>query len=205
MSCPCRTFRAWRTTVRIFARRSRVQRTSIHRGIHVARAIQLRTRLLGKSSALRRTSLGRRRVHSTFTPAQIARDKAFAEFLRGLSLGYFALFYDSAAVVTKERTLWIGGSSSFQGSHRFGHCGDPARDGQHDSIADCRPADSRFPAAWVPSPTAFRNRIHQDGPEATGLDSALGWSNPGRARRCRWDGGYRRRTAASRLTTLLSL
>src|SRR5947207_564109 len=28
------------------------------------------------------------------------RDKAFAEFLRGLSLGYLALFYDSAAVVT---------------------------------------------------------------------------------------------------------
>ena len=28
------------------------------------------------------------------------RDKAFAEFLRGLSLGYIALFYDSAAVVS---------------------------------------------------------------------------------------------------------
>src|SRR4051794_25143345 len=39
--------------------------------------------------------------YTTFTPVQIARDKAFAEFLRGISLGYLAMFYDSAAVVTK--------------------------------------------------------------------------------------------------------
>jgi len=33
------------------------------------------------------------------SPAREARDKSFAEFLRGISLGYMALFYDSAAVV----------------------------------------------------------------------------------------------------------
>jgi len=34
------------------------------------------------------------------TPARDSRYKAFGEFLRGVSLGYLALFYDSAAVVT---------------------------------------------------------------------------------------------------------
>ena len=33
------------------------------------------------------------------SPARETRDKSFAEFLRGISLGYLALFYDSAAVV----------------------------------------------------------------------------------------------------------
>jgi hypothetical protein len=35
------------------------------------------------------------------TPARDARAKAFGEFLRGVSLGYLALFYDSAAVVSQ--------------------------------------------------------------------------------------------------------
>lgn len=34
------------------------------------------------------------------SPAQDLRGKSFAEFLRGVSLGYVALFYDSAAIVT---------------------------------------------------------------------------------------------------------
>ncbi|MDQ3673622.1 MAG: hypothetical protein M3365_04525, partial [Gemmatimonadota bacterium] len=34
------------------------------------------------------------------SPAQDARARAFAEFLRGVSLGYLALFYDSAAVIS---------------------------------------------------------------------------------------------------------
>lgn len=36
------------------------------------------------------------------TPAQDARLKAFAEFLRGVSLGYTALVYDSSAVITPD-------------------------------------------------------------------------------------------------------
>jgi hypothetical protein len=56
---------------------------------------------LVKSSEVASNFLGVVDDFSTFTPAQIARDKAFAEFLRGMSLGYLALFYDSAAVVTK--------------------------------------------------------------------------------------------------------
>jgi hypothetical protein len=35
------------------------------------------------------------------SPARENRDKAFAEFLRGLSLGYLSLIYDSASVVTE--------------------------------------------------------------------------------------------------------
>lgn len=36
------------------------------------------------------------------TPARDARGKSFAEFLRGVSLGYMALLYDSAAIVTSK-------------------------------------------------------------------------------------------------------
>jgi len=36
------------------------------------------------------------------TPGRDARYRAFGEFLRGISLGYLALFYDSASVVTQE-------------------------------------------------------------------------------------------------------
>ena len=36
------------------------------------------------------------------SPGRDARYRAFGEFLRGLSLGYLALFYDSASVVTAE-------------------------------------------------------------------------------------------------------
>lgn len=36
------------------------------------------------------------------TPARDARGKAFAEFLRGLSLGYMAMIYDSAAIITAK-------------------------------------------------------------------------------------------------------
>ncbi len=35
------------------------------------------------------------------SPARENRDKAFAEFLRGVSLGYIAMFYDSASVVSQ--------------------------------------------------------------------------------------------------------
>lgn len=36
------------------------------------------------------------------SPARTARDKAFAEFLRGMSIGYEALMYDSMAVITDK-------------------------------------------------------------------------------------------------------
>src|SRR5678816_2982420 len=36
------------------------------------------------------------------TPGRDARYRAFGEFLRGVSLGYVALFYDSAAVITAK-------------------------------------------------------------------------------------------------------
>jgi hypothetical protein len=39
---------------------------------------------------------------ATPNPAQDRRARAFAEFVRGLSLGYIALFYDSGAVITPD-------------------------------------------------------------------------------------------------------
>lgn len=38
------------------------------------------------------------------SPAREARDKAFAEFLRGISIGYAALMHDSTTVVTDEQS-----------------------------------------------------------------------------------------------------
>ena len=101
MSCPSRISRAWRTTVRTFARRSRARRTRIHQAIRVRESSTTRTRCWARSQRVASNFLTVVDGFTTFTPAQIARDKAFAEFLRGMSLGYFALFYDSAAVVTK--------------------------------------------------------------------------------------------------------
>ena len=51
------------------------------------------------SDACRSTLLGRMDEGLTLgTPGRDARYRAFGEFLRGVSLGYAALFYDSAAV-----------------------------------------------------------------------------------------------------------
>jgi hypothetical protein len=50
----------------------------------------------GASDVLRRMDDG-----LTFgSPAQDARNRAFAEFIRGISLGYVAMVYDSAAIIT---------------------------------------------------------------------------------------------------------
>src|SRR6185436_15573311 len=89
---------------------------------------------------------------ATFTPAQIARDKAFAEFLRGMSLGYLALFYDSAAVVTK-------GMDPLDKGELAGYKAvmDSALAALQRSIDLTNESGGGFsiPGAWVPSPTVF--------------------------------------------------
>ena len=91
---------------------------------------------------------------TTFTPAQAARDKAFAEFLRGLSLGYLALFYDSAAVVTKGMDpLDAGKLASYK------EVMDSALVALQRSIDNTNAASAAggfsLPGTWVPSPTVF--------------------------------------------------
>jgi hypothetical protein len=89
------------------------------------------------------------------SPARENRDKAFAEFLRGVSLGYIALFYDSAAVVSQGQ----------KGD-------DPGKLIAHLAVMDSAYAALQraidlstttatgtngfpLPADWIPSPTSF--------------------------------------------------
>jgi hypothetical protein len=91
---------------------------------------------------------------TTFTPAQIARDKAFAEFLRGISQGYLAMFYDSSAVVTKgqdplDRGKLLGAKE----------VNDSALAALGRALDDTKASDAAggftLPGTWLPSPTVF--------------------------------------------------
>lgn len=61
----------------------------------------------GASDVLRRMDDGL----SFGSPAQDIRNRAFAEFIRGLSLGYIAMVYDSAAVITPGDPLTPAGTA----------------------------------------------------------------------------------------------
>lgn len=91
---------------------------------------------------------------TTFTKAQVASDKAFAEFLRGLSLGYLALFYDSAAVVTKGQDPLDRGKLVF-----YTAVMDSAMAALQRSIDNTNAAAAAggfsIPATWIASPTVF--------------------------------------------------
>ena len=89
------------------------------------------------------------------TPARDARAKAFAEFLRGLSIGYVALMHDSGAVVTTKTGATDVGTLvsykemaessyvAFQRSIDYANLNASGTDG------------FPLPAAWIPSPTSF--------------------------------------------------
>ena len=89
------------------------------------------------------------------TPARDARAKAFAEFLRGVAMGYLALLYDSAAVVTP------GMGSEDPGTLRgYKEVMDSALAALQRSIdfTTTAPAGSDgfpLPGTWIPSPTSF--------------------------------------------------
>lgn len=89
------------------------------------------------------------------SPARDFRAQAWSEFLRGLSRGYVALMYDSAAVVTEDMTSEDPGvlseyrvvmDSALASLERaIGHATAPA------TGSDGFP----IPNAWIPSPTAW--------------------------------------------------
>lgn len=90
----------------------------------------------------------------TFTTAQIARDKAYAEFLRALSQGYLAMFFDSAAVVTKgEDPLDKGTLLGYKAVN------DSALAALQRALDDATAADAAggfsLPGTWIPSPTVW--------------------------------------------------
>lgn len=83
------------------------------------------------------------------------RDKSFAEFLRGISLGYIALFYDSSGVVTPGQAgddigTLIGAAgvmdSAYAALQRAIDLANAPAAGQN---------GFPLPGEWIPSPTAF--------------------------------------------------
>lgn len=81
--------------------------------------------------------------------AQI-RARAFAHFIRGLGLGYVALFYDSAAVITPE--LGAEDPGELVGYQDVMAAALQAMD---DAIAAANSGMSELPPGWIPSPTTF--------------------------------------------------
>jgi hypothetical protein len=81
-----------------------------------------------------------------------ARLLAFGEFLRGLSLGYLALFYDSAAVITPEH-----GGQDFGSLVGHLEVADSAYAALQRAIDHAESAeagdDFEIPGTWLPSPT----------------------------------------------------
>jgi hypothetical protein len=87
--------------------------------------------------------------------ARSARDKSFAEFLRGISLGYLALIYDSSAVVTAAtkgddpgklvgyREVLDSANAAFQRAIDLANTNATGSNG------------FPIPAAWIPSPTTY--------------------------------------------------
>ena len=89
------------------------------------------------------------------SPARENRDKAFSEFLRGLSIGYMALLYDSVAVVT------VGQSSEDAGALIGYKAGADSAFAAFQRAIDLTNAvatgDQGFPLppTWIPSPTTW--------------------------------------------------
>ena len=92
------------------------------------------------------------------SPAQNLRARAFAEFLNGLSLGYVAMFYDSAAVISQNmgaedagslvdyQTVMDSAQAAFQRS----------LDAANDPISVAGGLGGfPIPATWIPSPTSM--------------------------------------------------
>ncbi|MBP6771537.1 MAG: RagB/SusD family nutrient uptake outer membrane protein [Gemmatimonadaceae bacterium] len=89
------------------------------------------------------------------TPARDARAKAYAEFLRGLSIGYVSLMYDSGSVVTDEtgaedagelvsyKVLADSSNAAFQRAIDLTNLAATGSEG------------FPLPTTWIPSPTSF--------------------------------------------------
>lgn len=107
------------------------------------------------SEAARTASLSIARINGGLTlgsPAQDARAKAFAHFVRGLGMGYIALFYDSSAIITPEMTAEDPGELA-----GYPEVMAAALQALDDAIAEVGNAAAAFPlpATWLPSPTAM--------------------------------------------------
>jgi len=89
------------------------------------------------------------------TPARNARARAFAEFLNGISLGYIAMMYDSAGIVTAATDPEDPGELY---AHTVVRDSAFAALDRAITIASTPAAGAEgfpLPASWIPSPTTF--------------------------------------------------
>lgn len=91
------------------------------------------------------------------SPARDFRAKAFAEFLRGVSLGYLALFYDSAAVVHEDLAPDDGGVLVGYREVMDSAVAALARATAYADDSDAATGEDGFPLPpeWIPSTTSF--------------------------------------------------
>lgn len=107
-------------------------------------------------------TLGTTSLQSLGSPKRDLRGQAFAEFVRGLALGYLALFYDSAAVITPAQAVASppdpGKLVSYKDVRDSALAAfDRAITNATNSTTANGPASDGFPlpATWIPSPTQF--------------------------------------------------
>jgi hypothetical protein len=91
------------------------------------------------------------------TPAQDARAKAFAEFLRGVSLGYLAMVYDSTAIVDETTSAQdpgtlVGYPDAMKGAL---DALQKAIDFTNASVAAGGSGGFPLPSTWIPSSNSF--------------------------------------------------
>ena len=89
------------------------------------------------------------------SPARTARDKAFAEFLRGVSIGYTALMHDSVSIVSvgqspQDAGVLVGYKAAADSAYA-------ALQRSVDQANVTATGDQGFPlpTAWIPSPTSW--------------------------------------------------
>jgi hypothetical protein len=89
------------------------------------------------------------------SPARKARDQAFGEFLRGISIGYMALYYDSTAVISaktdaQDAGKLVGYKEAMDSSYA-------ALQRAIDYASAPATGDGGFPlpTTWIPSPTSY--------------------------------------------------
>ena len=87
------------------------------------------------------------------SPARDARYKAFGEFLRGVSLGYLALFYDSAAVVSVATEAQDAGALEPYTVVMDSALAALDRSVEYASSAPAGSDGFPLPDSWIPGPT----------------------------------------------------
>ena len=107
-------------------------------------------------------TLGTASLPSIGSPKRDARDKAFAEFLRGLAMSYLALYYDSSAVITPAQAVASPPSPGTLSTYAdvrdsaFAAFDRAISYAEASATAAGTPSDGfPLPSTWIPSPTTF--------------------------------------------------